>query len=150
MKLKSRLPVFLLTGMALLLSFFASSCYYSWSMSGEGYEGGHVYLVKVPGRCVDYDYFESQDPLDYLKKTDLLYAYDQDFSGYEVSSERYQASLETYEELNSQGYSIGGDAFPVEYGHGDEDLCRCLKRSFGRKGNRGEWSGHAFSLPRRH
>lgn len=105
---KSRLPVFLLTGMFLLLSLFASSCYYSWSMSGEGYEGGHVYFVRVPGRCVDYDYFESQDPLDYLKKTDLLYAYDPDFSGYEVSSERYQASLETYEELNSQGYSIGG------------------------------------------
>ncbi len=108
MKFKPRLSMFLLTGMFLLLSFFASSCYYSWSMSGEGYEGGHVYLVKVPGRCVDYDYFESQDPMDYLKKTDLLYAYDQDFSGYEVSSERYQASLETYEELNSQGYSVGG------------------------------------------
>lgn len=107
MKLKSRLPMFLLNGMFLLLSFFASSCYYFWSMSGEGYEGGHVYLVKVPGGCVDFDYFESQDPLNYLKKTDLLYAYDQDFSRYEVSNERYQAELKTYEELNSQGYSIG-------------------------------------------
>ena len=93
MNFKSRLPVFLLAGLFLLLSLFASSCYYSRSMSGEGYEGGHVYLVKVPGRCVDYDYFESQDPLDYLKETDLLYAYDQDFSGYEVSSERYTNNL---------------------------------------------------------
>ena len=37
MKFKSRLSMFLLTGMFLLLSLFASSCYYSWSMSGEGY-----------------------------------------------------------------------------------------------------------------
>ena len=34
-----------------LLMLFASSCYYSRSMSGEGYEGGHVYLVKELGEA---------------------------------------------------------------------------------------------------
>ena len=47
MKFKSRLPMFLLTGIVLLLSFFASSCVYnSTSQTDEGYLYNHVYLAK--------------------------------------------------------------------------------------------------------
>lgn len=114
MKFKTRLPVFLLTGLFLLLSFFASSCYWARSMSGEGYRGKHVYLVKTLAACVDYDYTEKQQPSDYLKKTDTLYAYDRGFIPvypYELSNEKYQAWLKKWEELDSQGYSVGGETY---------------------------------------
>ena len=66
--------VFLAVSGALLV-LCASSCYYSWSMSGEGYEGGHVYLVKVPGGCVNFDYFESQDAILRYHKISLCYRF---------------------------------------------------------------------------
>ena len=73
--------VFLAVSGALLV-LCASSCYYSWSMSGEGYEGGHVYLVKMPAECMDFNYFESPQPLDHLKDIDTLYAYELAFRQY--------------------------------------------------------------------
>ena len=73
---KSRRPIFLLIGLFLLLSLFASSCYYSRSMSGEGYQGGHVYMLKMLAEGSDYEYTEDQQPLDYRKKAGTLYVYD--------------------------------------------------------------------------
>ena len=51
MKLKSRLPMFLLNGMFLLLSLFASSCFWAKSLPGEGYQGHHVYLLRDYGEA---------------------------------------------------------------------------------------------------
>lgn len=51
--MKSCLPMFLLTGMFLLLSAIATSCVYnSTSQTGEGYLYNHVYLEKDYGRNV--------------------------------------------------------------------------------------------------
>lgn len=48
---RSHLPVFLLAGLFLLLSMFASSCVCnSTSLTGEGYLYNHVYLAKEYGR----------------------------------------------------------------------------------------------------
>ena len=114
MKLKSHLPVFLPAGLFLFLSLFASSCYWAKSLPGEAYRGHHVYLVKTLAACCEYDYTEKQQPSDYLKKTDTLYAYDRDFIPfypYDLSDEKYQAWLKKWENLSSQGYSVGGETY---------------------------------------
>ena len=91
-----------------LLMLCASSCYYSWSMSGEGYEGGHVYLVKMPAECMDFNYFESQQPLDHLKDIDTLYAYELAFRQYvTVLNKEYWDERKKYDTLDSEGYWIG-------------------------------------------
>ena len=72
MDFKFRQPIFLLTGMFLLLSLLASSCYYSRSMSGEGYQGRHVYMLKTLAEGCDFDYTEDQQPLDYRKNTAII------------------------------------------------------------------------------
>ena len=53
MDFKFRQPLFLLTGLFLLLSCFTSSCYWAKSMSGEGYQGGHVYMLKALAEGAD-------------------------------------------------------------------------------------------------
>ena len=99
--------VFLAVSGALLV-LCASSCYYSWSMSGEGYEGGHVYLVKMPAECMDFNYFESQQPLDHLKDIDTLYAYELAFRQYvTVLNKEYWDERKKYDTLDSEGYWIG-------------------------------------------
>lgn len=71
MNFKSRLPIFLLTGMFLLLLFFASSCYWSKSMSGEGYQGNHVYLLRDYGEADPSVLCPSdREPMLYLKEID--------------------------------------------------------------------------------
>ena len=60
-----------LTVLFVLLLFSASSCYYSKSMSGEGYQGNHVYLLRDYGeadpsvRCPS-----DREPMLYLKEID--------------------------------------------------------------------------------
>ena len=71
MNLKSRQPMFLLTGMFFLLSFFASSCYWAKSLPGEADQGHHVYMMKDYGeaqpsvRCPS-----DREPMLYLKEID--------------------------------------------------------------------------------
>ena len=107
MDFKTRLPMFLLTGLFLLLSFFTSSCYWARSMSGEGYQGGHVYMLKMLAEGCDFDYTEDQQPLDYRKKAGTLYVYDLGI----FHSYNHQDKVKQYEELSSQGYSIGGETY---------------------------------------
>ena len=79
-----------------LLMLFASSCYYSRSMSGEGYEGGHVYLVKELGEASPYSSCPAeQDPMEYLKKIDDTFYFS------EVTRSR-----EYYERLFADGYYV--------------------------------------------
>ena len=74
LKLKSRLPKFLLTGMFLLLSLFASSCFWAKTLSGEGYQGNHVYLLKDYGEAdPDVRCPSDREPMLYLKEIDKTF-----------------------------------------------------------------------------
>ena len=69
MRFKSRLPVFLLAGLFLFLSLFASSCYWAKSLPGEAYRGHHVYRMRDYGEA-EPDTFcpADRDPMLYLKE----------------------------------------------------------------------------------
>ena len=71
MKFKSRLPAFLLTGLFLLLSLFASSCFWAKTLPGEAYRGHHVYLMKDYGEAEPSGLCPSdREPMQYLKEID--------------------------------------------------------------------------------
>ena len=71
MNFKSRLPVFLLTGLFLLLSLFGSSCFWAKTLPGEAYRGHHVYLMKDYGEAEPSGLCPSdREPMQYLKEID--------------------------------------------------------------------------------
>ena len=71
MNFKSRLPAFLLTGLFLLLSLFASSCFWAKTLPGEVYRGPHVYLMKDYGEAEPSGLCPSdREPMQYLKEID--------------------------------------------------------------------------------
>ena len=103
--IKSHLPVFLLTGMLLLLSFFASSCFWAKSLPGEAYRGHHVYLMKDYGEAQPSVWCPSdRDPMLYLKEIDdsffLKHARGED--------EGRQHEREYYRSLLKRGYYSDG------------------------------------------
>ncbi len=105
MKLKFRLPRFLLTGMFLLLSVFASSCFWAKTLPGEGYQGHHVYLLKDYGeadpsvRCPS-----DREPMLYLKEIDETFF----LTRARGEDEGRRHEREYYRSLIRRGYFSGG------------------------------------------